>query len=88
MQSLWALSQQDEFVYISYYQNSIHIPKLIGTCGHMYGVEYLHTELTESSSDISHLAYITRIVLQSLRHFQHDFTETMHLCDLKGLYLV
>ena len=61
MHSLWTLAQQAEYVYMIQYGQSVHIPKLVGSCGHMYAMEYLPTPklLHPSIMNLVHSGKIT-----------------------------
>lgn len=92
--SLWALLQQEEFVLLSLLQDlSRHTPPVLGSCGHFYAVEYLaagsphHSTLFPldgapggQARAIGHMALS---FLDLVRHFDHDFSHRLHLCDVK-----
>ncbi|XP_029698611.1 divergent protein kinase domain 1C isoform X1 [Takifugu rubripes] len=42
LDSLWALLQQEEYTFLRVLQDlSVHVAKVLGSCGHFYAVEYL-----------------------------------------------
>ncbi|XP_068604132.1 divergent protein kinase domain 1C [Brachionichthys hirsutus] len=96
--SLWSLLQQEEYTFLRVLQDlSTHVAKVLGSCGHFYAVEYLsagHTwdqnifslEEAAASGGRSIREMVHRIALSFLdmvRHFDHDFTHKLHLCDVK-----
>ncbi|XP_034416008.1 divergent protein kinase domain 1C [Cyclopterus lumpus] len=78
---------------------STHVAKVLGSCGHFYAVEYLSAghawdqnifSLEEAGSGArgrwSAREKVHRIALSFLhmvKHFDHDFTHKLHLCDIK-----
>ena len=95
MRSVWALIQQSEYVMMAFLQDKSHIPKVGGTCGHFYQMEYLpHGEALESTLlEVAGLGKevpwrsrlkVTLSLLEALRSYDEEFRETLHLCDVKS----
>ncbi len=92
-QSLYSLIQQDEYLFMQFFQNSVHIPKIYGSCGHFYAVEYLPAgkllslNLFGNSATFSSWADRVQLALELLNlvhSFQNDFPHPLHMCDIKG----
>lgn len=110
LSSLWALLQQEEYTFLRLLQDlSPHVPRVLGSCGHFYAVEFLSAghawdqHLFSSSldrpppapppgspGDGSHSdrgGRDHRIALSFLDlvwRFEHDFSHSLHLCDVKA----
>uniref|UniRef100_G3SUG4 FAM69 protein-kinase domain-containing protein n=1 Tax=Loxodonta africana TaxID=9785 RepID=G3SUG4_LOXAF len=90
--SLWALVQQEEFLYLSLLHGlSRHVLPILGSCGHFYAVELL-----AAGSPHLHALFrwargrqawavgsIALSFLDMVQHFDHDFSHRLHLCDVK-----
>ena len=92
-QSLYSLLQQDEYLFVKYFQTSKHIPQIYGSCGHFYAMEYLPPGKLLSPSIIKNKAYFyswkDRVdmalgFLDLIYSFEHDFPHVLHICDVKG----
>uniref|UniRef100_H3D7M0 Divergent protein kinase domain 1C n=1 Tax=Tetraodon nigroviridis TaxID=99883 RepID=H3D7M0_TETNG len=92
LDSLWALLQQEEYTFFRVLQDlSVHVAKVLGSCGHFYAVEYLsagHTwdQNIFSLEEVAVSEMVHRIALSFLdmvSHFDNDFTHKLHLCDIK-----
>ncbi|KAM8782493.1 divergent protein kinase domain 1C [Rhynchonycteris naso] len=92
--SLWALLQQEEFVLLVTLQGlSPHALPVLGSCGHFYAVEHLvagsprhNTLFPLDGPPRGHAQAVGDIALSFLdlvRHFDHDFSHRLHLCDVK-----
>ncbi|XP_057554203.1 divergent protein kinase domain 1C [Hippopotamus amphibius kiboko] len=95
--SLWALLQQEEFVLLSLLRGrSPHAPPVLGSCGHFYAVEHLaagsprHRALFPldgaargGRGRARALSGVALSFLDMVRHFEHDFSHRLHLCDVK-----
>ncbi|XP_035694196.1 divergent protein kinase domain 1C-like [Branchiostoma floridae] len=97
MESLWALLQQDEYLMMQYFQGNEHFPKIYGSCGHFYVMEYtppgdtLSPSLFNfktgrelvSSTDWDSRAKVALSFLTFLEDLNTFHTEPLHLCDVK-----
>ena len=92
-QSLYGLIQQDEYLFVKYFQALKHIPRIYGSCGHIYAMEYLPPGKLLSPSIIKNKIYFSswkdRVdialgLLDLVYSFKHDFPHALHICDVKG----
>ena len=92
-QSLYSLLQQDEYLFVKYFQTSKHIPQIYGSCGHFYAMEYLPPGKLLSPGVINNNAYFSswkdRVgmalgLLDLIYSFEKDFPHKLHICDVKG----
>ena len=92
-QSYYSLIQQDEYLFVKYFQNSKHIPQIYGSCGHFYAMEYLPpgkllspkiVKDKEFFSFWKDRAEIALSLLDLVESFQSDFHHELHICDVKG----
>ncbi|EHH29368.1 Protein FAM69C [Macaca mulatta] len=96
--SLWALLQQEEYVYFSLLQDlSPHVLPVLGSCGHFYAVEFLaagsphHRALfpldrvpgAPGGGQARAISDIALSFLDMVNHFDSDFSHRLHLCDIK-----
>ncbi|KAM8822081.1 divergent protein kinase domain 1C isoform 4-T4 [Synchiropus picturatus] len=96
--SLWSLLQQEEYTFLSLCSRvlqdlSVHVPRVLGSCGHFYAVEFLSAGrawdqnlFSLEESGVSGLQGRWRIALSFLHmvsHFDLDFAHKLHLCDVK-----
>ena len=94
MQSLWSLAQQDDYLYMKYLAGSRYVPKIYGSCGHIYAMEYSPpgSLLNPDFLQVSHLTdppwdkrvMLALLVLELVRYFDEQFHEKLHICDVKG----
>lgn len=92
IESLWKLINQDEYLFMSVYQESHFIPKIYGTCGGFYIVEYAPPgENLQSSPSIFHgkkgtwnvRVNLALQILDIAQALDMDFYEKLHFCDVK-----
>ncbi|XP_078609243.1 divergent protein kinase domain 1C-like isoform X2 [Branchiostoma floridae x Branchiostoma japonicum] len=99
MESLWALLQQDEYLMMQYFQGNKHFPKIYGSCGHIYVMEYTPPGDTlspplvffktglpvelTSTPDWDKRANVALGFLTFLEDLNTLYTEPLHLCDVK-----
>ena len=92
-QSLYSLLQQDEYLFVKYFQTSKHIPQIYGSCGHFYAMEYLPPGKLLSPSILKNKAYFyswkDRVdtalgLLDLIYSFENEFPHVLHICDIKG----
>ncbi|XP_053715113.1 divergent protein kinase domain 1C isoform X2 [Synchiropus splendidus] len=92
--SLWSLLQQEEYTFLRVLQDlSVHVPRVLGSCGHFYAVEFLSAGrawdqnlFSLEESGVSGQQGRWRIALSFLHmvsHFDLDFAHKLHLCDVK-----
>ena len=94
MRSLWSLVQQNEYLFLQYFNDNPHLAQILGSCGHVYGMEYApSTSVLEP--DILHVTGVSQYswhervkiafdLLNVLKSMQNDFHEPLHFCDVKG----
>ncbi|GAB6026770.1 hypothetical protein CHUAL_013269 [Chamberlinius hualienensis] len=83
LKSLWFLVQQKEYLTFKFMNDSELFPEVVGSCGHLYAVEYF-TPLTmflKSSWKIR--AEITFEMLNWLETAQFYYKQPVHFCDIK-----
>ncbi|XP_066290139.1 divergent protein kinase domain 1C-like [Branchiostoma lanceolatum] len=97
LDSLWALFQQDEYLMMQYFQGNKHFPKIYGSCGHFYVVEYTPPGDTLSlqsfyfkrggeikpSANWDKRAKVALSFLTLVEDLNTLHTEPLHLCDVK-----
>lgn len=92
--SLWSLLQQEEYTFLRVLQDlSVHVPQVLGSCGHFYAVEFLSAghawdqnifSLEEAGVSGQRGRWsIALSFLDMVSHFDLDFTHKLHLCDVK-----
>ena len=92
MNSLWSLIQQDEYLIMKTQQNSKYFPRIYGTCGHIYVIEYLPPgdilsqgfPFNKHATTWKERATVALALLNLVSSFENDFSEPLHLCDMKG----
>ena len=96
LDSLWSLMQQDEYALAQFtkQKENIHIPRIYGSCGHFYMIEYVDPgslldpgffEITQ----LKNLNWIDQVniavgLLDLVTSFDTKFHEPLHMCDVKG----
>ncbi|KAH9362610.1 hypothetical protein HPB48_015476 [Haemaphysalis longicornis] len=90
MNSIYALLQQTEYIFSLALQGLNVVPKVLGTCGHAYAVEFLsplETGLTSErrhGSDFKNRAILALRILNSLDVLESAMDEEIHQCDMKA----
>lgn len=92
VQTIHALTQQLEYTFYVLYKNRSFVPKIYGTCGPAYVVEYTPAVSTYESgfSDLSlpwnfrRRAEVALGILKLLKVLKYDLHQPLHLCDVKG----
>jgi hypothetical protein len=80
--SLWALVNQDEFINFKLLQSSRALPKVLGTCGHIYQVEYL-IPFRMKGYYMNLKAKILLHLIGTLKLFDEFLNEPLQFCDVK-----
>lgn len=88
MINLWQLSQDNEYVTLMINQNSSLFPKILGSCGTFYAVEYAKpiSKLDIYSNDLNGFrsrAEQAKLLLELLHELQKSFPDPMYMCDVK-----
>jgi len=79
--ALWRLAHDHEFACSALFGEKGVFPRLLGTCGPFYAVEYLSPLPSDPSwPERVRLALLTMDLLQQL---EEDLPEPFHLCDVK-----
>ena len=92
MQSIWSLVQQDEYLIIKFFQNSLSFLKLYGTCGHFYALEHAPPSeiLGKSSAEAyAKINWADRVsaalgLLDLVKTMEKGFHEKFHMCNMKN----
>lgn len=92
MNSVYALLQQTEYLFNLALQGLGVVPKIFGTCGHAYAVEFLsplETRLSPERSDISGFGFKDRAmialrILNTVDVLENAMGEEIHQCDMKS----
>lgn len=91
MNAVWSLTQQSEYVLLRYFNENKYLPRVLGTCGHFYAVEYAPSGLMDpvlldftTSTTWRKRAQLALGILRVLSSFEKDFPEPLHMCDIKG----
>uniref|UniRef100_A0A914BYI1 FAM69 protein-kinase domain-containing protein n=1 Tax=Acrobeloides nanus TaxID=290746 RepID=A0A914BYI1_9BILA len=80
--SLWALLQQDEFINFKILQLSRVVPKVLGTCGHVYQAEYL-IPFRMKGYYMNLKAKILVHLMGTLKLFYEFLNDPLQWCDVK-----
>nr|XP_054765914.1 LOW QUALITY PROTEIN: divergent protein kinase domain 1C-like [Lytechinus pictus] len=92
--SLWALLQQEEYIFYKFWNQFHHFPEIYGMCGHFYFLEYvppgyiLNPSAISMQHQLASLPWLNRAkVAMSMMEFlsavDDHFPEKLHLCDVK-----
>jgi len=80
--SIWALLSQDEFINLQLLQTSRVLPKILGSCGHIYQVEYL-IPFRMKGYYMNLKAKILLHLVGTLKLFDEFLNEPLQFCDVK-----
>lgn len=80
--SIWALLSQDEFINLKLLQASRVLPKILGTCGHIYQVESL-IPFRMKGYYMNLKAKILLHLVGTLKLFDEFLNEPLQFCDVK-----
>lgn len=84
-----SLIVQDEYTFTKLFHGMPYVPKLYGTCGHFYAVEYspsehvLDPKLFKVNKAWSQRVQIAINLLSIVRSLEEDYKEPVHFCDIK-----
>lgn len=92
MNSIYALLQQTEYLFNLALQGLDVVPKIFGTCGHAYAVEFLsplETRLSPERGDVPGFdfkdrAMIALRILRTVDVLENAMGEEIHQCDMKS----
>lgn len=91
IQNIWGLINQDEYLFMKVYQKHSFVPKMYGTCGYYYVMEFappgdiLDPQLwTGSRSSFKERAEIAVDILNIVQSLDYGFFEPVHMCDVKA----
>ena len=91
LQNIYFLLQQDEYLYMKFFEHVDVFPKIMGTCGHFYATEYAppgrvlgQNTLFATKGSWRERATIAMRLLNLLRHLEYSLPEPFHMCDIKG----
>lgn len=89
MSNIWHLMQQNEYLFLKYYEDINIFPKILGTCGHFYIVE--HIDLVDNlfmvlyptwKNEFSVRAGLALKILDYAEYVTSEFPD-LHICDVK-----
>ncbi|XP_033754153.1 LOW QUALITY PROTEIN: divergent protein kinase domain 1C-like [Pecten maximus] len=86
--NIWSLLQQDEYLFMKVYQDVPYVPRLYGTCGEFYFMEYAPPGDILSpgffvTTPWSKRAEIALKLMDVAQSFDTDFHQPLHFCDVK-----
>lgn len=91
MQNIWGLINQDEYLFMKVYQKHSFVPRMYGTCGFYYVIEYAPPGDTldpkfflGSHSSFKERAQIAVDILDIVESMDYGFFEPVHMCDVKA----
>ncbi|XP_034942750.1 divergent protein kinase domain 1C [Chelonus insularis] len=91
MENIWRLLQENEYLMSIIYEDRELFPRLIGTCGSFYAVEYVQP-LKIPSNSLTELDTIREwairlklaiMIMDFVDELQNNFPESLYLCDVK-----
>ena len=89
--SVWSLSEQAEYLMFRLLHNKSFVPKVLGTCGPAYFVEYTQTLKTfeNSFSVLKSIPWHERAkvainLLELIHTLDTNLHQTLHFCDMKA----
>ncbi len=88
MINLWQLSQDNEYVTLMVNQHSNLFPKILGSCGTFYAVEYAKpisrlNIYSDRLDDFISRIQQAKLMLELLNGLQTTFPDPIHICDVK-----
>ncbi|XP_011313792.1 protein FAM69C [Fopius arisanus] len=91
MENVWALLQENEYLISILYEERDLFPRLIGTCGNFYSVEYVRPlekpttafARENSPSDWGERLKIAVMIMDLVDDLESNFPEPFSLCDVK-----
>lgn len=89
MVNLWELSQDNEYVSLMFYNHSSVFPKILGSCGTFYAMEYAKPIPSIDnlfSSSVEHLGervQAAKLIIDLLDVLESSFPQPLHMCDVK-----
>jgi len=90
LKNIWSLLNQDEYLLVKVNQHLSYVPKLYGTCGSFYALEYAPPTdiLSPSLFQYDSLAWKKRAMsavklLNLAQSLNVDLYEPVHICDVK-----
>ncbi|XP_061163477.1 divergent protein kinase domain 1C-like [Saccostrea echinata] len=91
LQNIWGLINQDEYLFMKVYQKHSFVPRIYGTCGFYYVMEYAPPGdildpafFTSSHSSFKERAKIAVDILDIVQSLDYGFFEPVHMCDVKA----
>lgn len=91
MQNIWGLINQDEYLFMKVHQKQSFVPKMYGTCGFYYVMEYAPPGdildpqfFSGSGSSFEERAKTAINILDIVQSLDYGFYEPVHMCDVKA----
>ncbi|XP_069113524.1 divergent protein kinase domain 1C-like [Argopecten irradians] len=89
LMSIWSLIQQDEYLFMKVYQDIPYVPRLYGTCGEYYFMEYAPPGNILSPGFFGLSPWPKRVeaalkLMDIAQSLETDFYQPLHFCDVKG----
>ncbi|XP_063976498.1 divergent protein kinase domain 1C [Diachasmimorpha longicaudata] len=91
MENVWALVQENEYLISILYEERDVFPRLIGTCGNFYCVEYVRPlespttalAMSDSASEWGKRLKMAVMIMDLIDELENNFPEPFYLCDVK-----
>lgn len=91
MENVWSLLQENEYIISILYEDRDLFPRLIGTCGTFYAVEYVRPietpttvlALSDTNPEWAKRIKLAVMILDLLDELAENFPEPLYLCDVK-----
>lgn len=89
MVNLWELSQDNEYVSLMLHDHSTIFPRILGSCGTYYAMEYAkpissrHSLFSTSIRNARDRIRIAKLLINLLDVLEFSFPKPLHMCDVK-----
>lgn len=91
MDNVWSLLQENEYIISILYEDRDLFPRLVGTCGNFYAVEYVRPietpttvlALSDTTIEWAKRLKLAVMILDLVDELDRHFPEPFYLCDIK-----